>query len=499
MHKELLAFGAQERMGELTMDAWLLWNYRMLVQNSQEMPTEVEVALKERAAWIEDAQYLRHYLTEEQWDDACFFHQQQWNHLDLSMAGTGKTRTSIASAMIEHPEAPMLILTLKTCKYQWRDELLKLGYKGPIEILEGRNFRIPMQGVVITNYENLPPLSVEGKDQQPMENYLLRLPPHFYLIVDECNKVQNPKALVTKRFRKLSSFVEKKSGKMIGLTATPVENRESELWGLATSMCLQRKLLGNYDNFLKLFGGQLVNRYGRMMVEWDPANRQPEEIQLRFSTCSRRRKRSSNRERLFQDVLVDINTNKTLDGLCDNPERMTDQEILNLALEFHNMSKIRVALAKEKQRAAMELIESLEEQGPLLVCGCSVEAVQTVGKRKGWEYIDGQISTAKRNEYKNKFNSGELKGLAFTIGAGGTGSNYPGAQNMVVIDFHYNAGKNTQALGRNDRHDTEHQTLNYYLVVANHPFQRRLHEILRRKIELAEDVLGDLDSQDTIC
>ena len=142
----------------------------------------------------------------------------------------------------------------------------------------------------------------------------------------------------------------------------------------------------------------------------------------------------------------------------------------------------------------MDLIEALEDQGPLLVCGCSVEVIQALGKRKGWEYIEGQVSTAKRNDYKNAFNEGKLKGLAFTIGAGGTGMNLPAAQNMVILDLHWNEGKNKQALGRNDRHDSVHEKLNYYFIVANHPFQRRLHDILRRKSDLAEDVSGSLDS-----
>lgn len=402
---------------------------------------------------------------------------------------THNTRTSIATAMIESPDAPMLILTLKACKYQWRDELLKLGYKGPIEILEGRNFKIPAKGVVITNYENLPPLSVEGKDQAPLENFLLALPKHFYLVVDEANKIQNSKANVTKRFRKLSEYVEKRGGKMIATTATPVENREAELWGMATSLRMQRKMFGNYDNFLRLFGGKMINRYGRMMVEWNPDDRIPEEIQERMSTCSRRRKRSQNRERYYEDVLVDISTN--LDRF--NIEGKSDEEILQMALTFENMGKIRNALAKEKLKASMELIEALEEQGPLLVTGCTVEVIQALGKRKGWEYIEGQVSAAKRNQIKNDFNSGKLKGVAFTVGAGGTGMNFPHAENMVVLDLHYNEGKNKQALGRNDRHDTKHERLNYYFIVANHPFQVRLHEILRRKAELQEDVLGTLD------
>lgn len=490
VHKELLAFGAQERLGELTMDAWLLWNYRKLVEQSQETPVEVETALHERRQWIADSEYLQEFLTEEQWQDCCFFHlNQQWNHLDYSQPGTGKTRVSIATAMIESSDAPMLILTLKACKYQWRDELLNLGYKGPIEILEGRNFKIPSRGVVITNYENLPPLSAEGKDQAPLENSLLALPKHFYLVVDEANKIQNSKANVTKRFRKLSDYVEKRGGKMIATTATPVENREAELWGMATSLRMQRKMFGNYDNFLRLFGGKMINRYGRMMVEWNPDDRIPEEIQERMSTCSRRRKRSQNRERYYEDVIVDITTN--LDRF--DVEGKTEDEILQMALTFENMGKIRNALAKEKLKASMDLIEALEEQGPLLVTGCTVEVIQTLGKRKGWEFIEGQVSAAKRNQIKNDFNSGKLKGVAFTVGAGGTGMNFPVAENMVVLDLHYNEGKNKQALGRNDRHDTKHERLNYYFIVANHPFQMRLHEILRRKAELAEDVLGTLD------
>lgn len=494
LEKELLAFGAQERMGKMTMDAWLLWNYRRLCQNSQEMPPEVAAERAKRQVWLDNApERVVKNLSPEQWDSVVFAHLEQENaHLDTSLMGTGKSRTAIATAMVEAEEAPMLILTLKSCKYQWRDELLKLGYTGPIVILEGKNFRVPARGVVITNYDNLPPLAAEGKDTEPMQSFLTKLAPHSYLIVDEANKVQNPQALVTKRFRVLRTWWHNKGGKVLALTGTPVENKESEFWGLGVSLGMARKMFGNHDNFCKMFGGALTNRFGRTFIEWYPEKRQPEEIQLRLSTCMVRRQRKDSKERIFQDVLVDIKPNKEIDKL-GYEEGMSDAEVLALAMTFENQGKIKAALAKEKQKAAMDLIEALEERGPLLVYGCSVEAVQAVGKRKGCAYIDGTISGQERARIVTAFNKGEIKTLAFSL-AGCVGTNIPGAQNMVVLDLHYNDGKNKQAFGRNDRMDSTFQTLNYYMVVANHPFQIRLNTILRRKIELAEDVLGALDN-----
>ncbi len=388
--------------------------------------------------------------------------------------------------MVENPDTPVLVVTIKGCKQQWVGEFEKLGYEGPVTVYDGKQFTLPEKGVVIVNWENLPPLAKEGLNQAPLENFLMKIPKGLYVIGDEIQKTKNYASKMTKRWRKLTSEVLKRGGKLIGLTATPVENKAQEIWSVMSGLGLQKQAFGNYDHFCYLYGGQM-NRWLKIM-EFHEDQRKVDELQERLSTTLFRITRDKTRERLEREVLVDIKANKSLDQLEAESASLTDQETLKLALKFENLAKIKTALAKEKQKAAMELIDTIAEQGPLLVYGGSVEAIQAIGKRKGWAYITGDVSAADRDRIKNQFNAGELTGLAFTD-AGGVGANYPIAQNMVVLDLSYSFGKNKQALGRNDRHNTKHSVLNYYFVLANHPFDKRLQRLYREKTRLYEDTL----------
>lgn len=482
------------------MDAWLLWNYQRLVHNNPNPPECVARILEQRREWLKSpaGEKVKAFLTEDQWRWVEYFHlNQEKSGLNTSDPGVGKSLQAIGALLVENEHAPVLVVTIKGCKYQWVDEFRKLGYTGNIDVLQGREFRMPQQGqVVITNWDNLPPLAAEGLDQRPFEDHLRVIPKGFYLIGDEIQKTKSTKAKVTKRWRKLTGETLKRGGKLIGLTATPLENRPQEFWSVMTGLGLQRQAFGNYDNFAALFGGQM-NRWLKIM-EFDESRRDNEEIRHRLSTSMFRIKRSSERERLEREILVDITKNKTLDQLQAETEGLSNEETLKLAMKFENLSKIKTALAKEKQKAAMDLIEALEDQGPMLVTGCSVEAIQAVGKRKGWAYITGDVSAAQRQAIRLQFNNGELKGLAFTVGAGGVGMNLPVAQNMVVLDLHYNAALVKQALGRNDRHDTEHKVLNYYFVLANHPFDIRLQRIYREKGRLYTDVMDPEENLDIL-
>lgn len=472
------------------MNPWLLWNYFLLETHKEEPPQIVREELERRASFFQTptAQRVKEFLTPDQWRWVEFFHAQENAALNSSDPGVGKSLQAIGAMMVEDPDMPVLIVTIKGCKHQWKDELLKLGYQKPIKILDGRTFEIPFEGAVITNWENLPPLAKEGQDLIPLEQHLFKLPPRLYVIGDEVQKTKNTKANITKRWRKLTSTILKKPGnKLIGLTATPVENRPQEIFSVMTGLCLVKKAFGNYDNFCRMFGGQM-NRWLKIM-EFEDSRRDNNTIAHRLSTCMFRIKRPRSRERLEREILVDIKANKTLDDLQAKTESLNDQETLKLAMTFENLTKIKTALAKEKQKAAMDLIDSLADTGPILVTGCSVEAIQAVGKQKGWACITGDTTARQRQELKNKFNSGELAGLAFTVGAGGVGLNLPVAQTMVILDLHYNAALNKQAMGRNDRHDTQHSVLNYYFVLANHPFEKRLQRIYREKTRLLEDVL----------
>lgn len=412
--------------------------------------------------------------------------------LNTSDVGTGKTRMALCGALATRVDAPVIVLTLKTPKRQWAQEATKIAYRGCVELPQ--EFRAPMRGeIVIFNYEQLPPLSKEGNAKKaPLEEHLRHLQPNTVIILDECQKLSNNKTAVTLRARGLINAVYKKKGWILGCTATPVQNKEQEYWNMLTSLKLHKFYFGNYQNFCRLFGGRLSPRYNYM--EFDQSRRDQEQIKKHLSQVTFRLRHQDGKKVIEVPVFVDITNKKLiedLDMLNRNLEQLNDDDVLNWALSFGNMSRIKQSLNKEKLKHLQDIIADLEQRGPLVFVCTNVDPVEELGRRKGWGSVTGQTPQKQREALTEQFLGGKLKGLALGARAGGEGLNLNNCNQMLFLDLDYNPAKNKQAKGRVRRRDNPHDLYSIHVVYADHPLDRRLAEILERKEALIDSVVGD--------
>ena len=410
--------------------------------------------------------------------------------LNCCEPGTGKTIMALTTAMKGRRDTPLLILAPNAAHGTFARDLRKLGYQEDIHIITGKDFDLTKSGAIIMTYDSLPPIAKEGLNKKPMEAFLEDLHPQCELIADEFHQVKNNKAKKTIRFRTLAKRFIKNKKTILALTGTPIMNRPNELWNLLVNLGLHKRAFGDYQGFLYMFGGYK----GRFGIEFNESARKPHLIKKALSRIMYRVTKSEILDQLpdisIKEVPVDISKDqkKALDNIYSQVDH--DKPILEQKLILQNLSKIKEALAVSKIPYAEEICASYEEaEIPLLVCSDHVNVVQKIGKRKGWAYIDGSVSQKDRDNIQELFNQGLLRGVAFTIKAGGIGMNLHGAAHMLFVDQNYTNALNEQARNRNDRIDHQHEKLTYVYLVADHPMEWLIQEALSRKESLVNDCL----------
>jgi SWI/SNF-related matrix-associated actin-dependent regulator 1 of chromatin subfamily A len=239
-----------------------------------------------------------------------------------------------------------------------------------------------------------------------------------------------------------------------------------------------------------MFGGERVQvAREKFVMKWE-GEVQPE-ARERLRRVSLRRTKDEVLPELpkksYQRVLVESPISKSPDGATEALEKWD-----GLDGEFPGISELasfRAALAASKVPAALEYVEAAEETGePLVVMSAHRLPLVAFQGREGWALITGSESMAERKAFVDRFQAGELRGLACTIGAAGVGLTMTRASTMLFIDRTWTPAENAQA---EDRICRLPQTRPCQIVdlVADHPFERRLYEVLAKKQALMGAVL----------
>lgn len=134
-----------------------------------------------------------------------------------------------------------------------------------------------------------------------------------------------------------------------------------------------------------------------------------------------------------------------------------------------------------------KLVEDYEESGtPLLVFSWHRAPIEALAKRKKWGMIAGKVTSAKKGDAEKDFQGGKLIGLAGTIGAMAHGYTLTAASDVIFIDRSYKPGDNEQAEDRVHR-ITQTRGVMITDIVADHPVDRLVHEIISRKTTINQN------------
>ncbi len=149
--------------------------------------------------------------------------------------------------------AKVLIVVPNTLKFQWREELIKnFSFREEdITVISGNKEQRSQQWVALKNPKFLIINNYENLQTEDFKNFKLDSIEFDCLIFDEIAKLRNPGTQIHQLCKRL------RHKKIIGLTATPIENSLRDLFGIVS--ILKPYLFGEeYSNF-KRYYSEMVN------------------------------------------------------------------------------------------------------------------------------------------------------------------------------------------------------------------------------------------------
>lgn len=296
------------------------------------------------------------------------------------------------------------------------------------------------------------------------------------LVVDEAHRAKNYRTQQAKAVTALG----RACARCWLLTGTPLLNRPFDLYGVLAAGDMTRRVFGGFRGFLRDFNG-CKGRYGYEFGSPD--------------ACVPEKMRRVMLRRLKGDVVdlpakvrseIEINDlgarlRKQLDRALD---AWADRDDLP---SFEEFSKVRAALAKAKTAAALDYVTDAEEQdNPLLVFSAHRGPVEEIGSREGWAAITGTTPAEERARIVDAFQAGDLRGVAMTIAAGGVGLTLTRASTVLFVDLDWTPGNNLQAEDRAHRIGQTGASVQIVRIVAAHPLDRHVLDLLDQKTALIE-------------
>ena len=350
--------------------------------------------------------------------------------------------------------------------------------------------------------------------------FLATAPQDLVVVYDEAHKIKHWKSQRTRKAYAIADAGRKKNGRTWAVTGTPIENEPSELWTVARVIGSAEASFGSHDDFVSLFKGRRKHFGG---YEWGVPG---DEVVERLQRFMLRRLKHDVLPQLprktwgWHEVKLDVRSLREIEVLIRQSGR-TVEDVAALLQEqeigFEMMSAVRAALAFAKIPAMMEIVEDFEEKGePLVVFSAHRAPIDVLASRPGWVVITGELDAQKKTAAADSFQNGYLardgepyeteerddvsvrrrvdrvtrqrvypRGIAITIPAGSVSLTLTRACNELFVDRSWKPTENAQAEDRCVRIGQTRGT-HVKTLVANHPLDERLAEIIDRKLRLIQ-------------
>lgn len=316
---------------------------------------------------------------------------------------------------------------------------------------------------------------------------------------DEAQALKTPGSDRSGRFRAARALAEAAGGRAVGLTGTPVDDSPADAWGVLHALGRAEQLWGSFPAFARAHGGRQVpvDAGGRQASRWeyDAARARPSGMALAGAAVLRRRREDVARE------LPSLTVRERpceLDEGAELPPEHAWREVLE-ALERGeepgepgpgSLHRAKGLLARAKVEAAhAALDEAALDPSPLVAVTCHPAVARALAKRAGWAAIDGGVSPDERSRLVAAYEAGDLRGLALTAGAGGTGIDLTRGWRGLIVDLPWAVGTLDQVLGRLWRFGQTRPVL-FEVLVSAHPIDARIAQVILSKRTLRDAAEG---------
>ena len=419
--------------------------------------------------------------------------------------GLGKTLQTLAhlSRLKEENKLtnPTLIVMPTSLIANWKNEAKKFTPNLRVLSLHGddraeRFDEIEEYDILLTTY----PLIV--RDQKRLNEYRF-----FYIILDEAQKIKNPK---TKMAVTLKTF---KSDYRLALSGTPIENHLGELWSLFSF------LMPGFLDTLSFF-----RNYYQIPIEKEHDFERQNLLNKRIKPFMVRRTKekvaaelpakseiikytqfSNNQSKLYESIRVTMEK-KVQEAVKQKGLGSSHITILDALLKLRQVccdpSLLKIEEAQKVQESAklellLDLVDELLQEGrKILIFSQFTSMLSIIEKNiqeKEIRYTKLTGSTKNRQEVIEKFTQGEADIFLISLKAGGVGLNLVEADTVIHYDPWWNPAVEHQATDRVYRIGQTKAVFVYKLIVENTIEQKILE--LQIKKQAIQDGIYDSDKQ----
>ncbi|MFI9612672.1 SNF2-related protein [Streptomyces sp. NPDC052023] len=414
--------------------------------------------------------------------------------------GLGKTITLIALHLhrqSDHSAAgPTLVVCPTSLMGNWQREIERFAPGTPVRRFHGS--RRDLDGVadgefVLTTYGTM-----------RLDARRLAEVPWGLVVADEAQHVKNPYSATARELRSIGARAR------VALTGTPVENNLSELWAILD--WTTPGLLGRLSTFRSRYaqaveGGQdpaAAERLSRLVRPFLLRRRKSDpgiapELPPKTETdraVSLTTEQAGLYEAVVRETLAEIANAgdmarrglimKLLTGL---------KQICNHPAQYLKEEAPRIAGRSGKLELLDELLDTiLSEDAGVLVFTQYVAMARLIERHLAArgvpsQFLHGGTPVPAREAMVRRFQDGEVPVFLLSLKAAGTGLNLTRAEHVVHYDRWWNPAVEAQATDRAYRIGQD-RPVQVHRLIAEGTIEDRIAEMLNRKRELADAVLG---------
>ncbi|MBG0857328.1 DEAD/DEAH box helicase [Streptomyces spinoverrucosus] len=414
--------------------------------------------------------------------------------------GLGKTITLIALHLHRQTDAsaagPTLVVCPTSLMGNWQREIEKFAPGTPVRRFHGS--RRDLAGVadgefVLTTYGTM-----------RLDARRLAEVPWGLVVADEAQHVKNPYSATARALRSIGARAR------VALTGTPVENNLSELWAILD--WTTPGLLGRLGTFRTRYaqaveGGQdptAAERLTRLVRPFLLRRRKSDpgiapELPPKTETdraVSLTTEQAGLYEAVVRETLAEIADADSMSRRGLIVKLLTGlKQICNHPAQYLKEERPRIVGRSGKLELLDELLDTILSEGASVLVFTQYVGMARLIERHladrgvSSQFLHGGTPVPEREAMVRRFQDGVVPVFLLSLKAAGTGLNLTRAEHVVHYDRWWNPAVEAQATDRAYRIGQD-RPVQVHRLIAEGTIEDRIAEMLHRKRELADAVLG---------
>ena len=435
-----------------------------------------------------------------------FLHEFKFGGILADDMGLGKTIQTLAYLQILKEKNalknPSLIIMPTSLIGNWKSEIKKFTPNLSFLELYGSDRKELFKKIndfdlILTTY------TLALRDLQEYQKYEFE-----YIILDEAQKIKNPKAKITKAIKSLKSSFK------LALTGTPIENHLGELWSIFDF--LMNGFLGSESEFNTRFKipiekekdikkQELLNKKIAPFI----LRRTKEEVVKELPPKTEIIKKTSFKAKqaaLYENIRVAMEK-KVRDAIKQKGLNKSHIMILDALLKLRQVcchpKLLDLKAAKNIKESAklelfLELLDTLMAEGKKVLVFSQFTSMLSILeeeiKKRKIAYTKLTGATRKRQEAIEKFTKGDAKVFLISLKAGGVGLNLVEADTVIHYDPWWNPAVENQATDRAYRIGQKKAVFVYKLVIEN-SIEEKILELQKKKEAISNGIYSNKEQE----